>query len=249
MKKTEGHRGKYLYCIIGSRKPENFGSIGIDGNEVYTLHYKDLAAVVSDASDSSYEILRQGLSHQKVVENIMKKHTLIPMGFGQIPKSKDDVKGFLSEHYLEMKKMLEKLDGKIELGVKVSWKMDKIMADIAESSDRIRILNKQIKAKTPEKAYPLKIELGKLVADALNKKGKKIANDIYESLGYLAVERRENKTIGDSMLLNATFLVEKEKEKEFDEKVNEAEKKWGDKVTFKYVLSPPYNFVSIGGSG
>lgn len=247
MKKMEAHRGKYLYCVIGSRKPENFGRIGIDGNEVYTINYKDLAAVVSDASNSSYEILRQGLIHQKVVENIMKKYTLIPMSFGQVPKSKDDVKGFLSEHYLEMKKMLEKLDGKIELGVKVSWKMDEIMKDIVKSSDRIRILSKQIKAKTPEKAYPLKIELGKLVSDALSRKSEKIANDVYTSLAHLAVGRKENKTIGDKMLLNAAFLVEKEKEKEFDEKVNEEEKKYGDKVTFKYVLSPPYNFVSIGG--
>lgn len=247
MKKIEGHRGKYLYCIIGSRKPENFGRIGVDGNEVYTINYKDLAAVVSDASNSSYEVLREGLTHQKVVENIMKKYTLIPMSFGQVPKSKDDVKGFLSEHYLEMKKMIEKLDGKIELGVKVSWKMDEIMKDIVKSSDRIRILSKQIKARTPEKAYPLKIELGKLVSDALSRKGEKIANDIYTSLGHLAVGRKENKTVGDKMLLNAAFLVEKEKEKEFDEKVNEEEKKYGDKVTFKYVLSPPYNFVSIGG--
>ena len=247
MKKMEAHRGKYLYCIIESMKPENFGRIGVDGNEVYTINYKDLAAVVSDASNSSYEILRQGLTHQKVVENVMKKYTLIPMSFGQVPKSKDDVKGFLSEHYLEMKKMIEKLDGKVELGVKVSWKMDEIMKDIIKSSDRIRILSKQIKVKTPEKAYPLKIELGKLVADALSRKGEKIANDVYTSLGHLAVGRKENKPVGDKMLLNAAFLVEKEKEKEFDEKVNEAEKKYGDKVTFKYVLSPPYNFVSIRG--
>ena len=247
MKKMEAHRGKYLYCIIESKKPENFGGIGVDGNEVYTINYKDLAAVVSDASNSSYEILYQGLTHQKVVENIMKKYTLIPMSFGQIPKSKDDVKGFLSEHYLEMKKMLEKLDGKIELGVKVSWKMDKIMNEIVSSSDRIRVLNKQIKAKTPEKAYPLKIELGKLVADALTRKGESIANDIYELLSHTAVGKKKNKPIVENMLLNAAFLVEKEKEKEFDEKVNEAEKKYGDKVTFKYVLSPPYNFVSIRG--
>lgn len=247
MEKMKGPRGKYLYSIIESRRAENFGRIGIDGNEVYTIHYKDLAAVVSDASNSSYEILRQGLIHQKVVENVMKRYTLIPMSFGQVPKSKDDVKGFLSEHYPELKNMLKKFDGKTELGIKVLWKMDKIMAHIVESSDRIRVLSKQIKAKTPEKAYPLKIELGKLVADALSRKGESIANDVYESLGHLSVEKKKNKPIGENMLLNAAFLVEKEKEKEFDEKMNEAEKKYGDTVTLKYVLSPPYNFVSIGG--
>lgn len=243
----EAHRGKYFYCIIESMKPENFGEIGIDGSDVYTINYKDLGAVVSDASNSSYEVLRQGVIHQKVVETIMKKYTIIPMSFGQVPKTKDDVKGILSENCTEIKKMFEKLNGKIELGVKVSWKMDKILKELIESSDRIRILDKQIKAKTPEKAYPLKIELGKRVTDALNEKGRKIVNDIYGSLSRLAAESKENKTLVENMILNAAFLVEKEKEKEFDEKMNEVEKKYGDKVTLKYVLSPPYNFVTLGG--
>ncbi|MFA5772545.1 MAG: GvpL/GvpF family gas vesicle protein [Thermoplasmata archaeon] len=242
----EAHRGKYFYCIIESMKPENFGEIGIDGSDVYTINYKDIGAVVSDASNSSYEVLRQGVIHQKVVETIMKKYTIIPMSFGQVPKTKDDVKGFLSENCTEIKKMFEKLNGKIELGVKVSWKMDKILKELIESSDRIRILDKQIKAKTPEKAYPLKIELGKRVTDALNEKGRKIVNDIYGSLSHLAAESKENKTLVENMILNAAFLVEKAKEKEFDEKMNEVEKKYGDKVTLKYVLSPPYNFVSLG---
>src|SRR5262249_18216611 len=44
-------RGKYVYCIINSEKPLRFGQIGIGGQptEVYTIHYKNLAAVVSDA--------------------------------------------------------------------------------------------------------------------------------------------------------------------------------------------------------
>src|SRR5262245_15960486 len=44
-------RGKYVYCIIESGDPLKFGPIGIgaDPSDVYTVHYKNLAAVVSDA--------------------------------------------------------------------------------------------------------------------------------------------------------------------------------------------------------
>jgi hypothetical protein len=245
MEKTKGPRGKYFYCIIESIKPENFGRIGIDGSEVYTINYKELGAVVSDATNSSYELLRHGTIHQKVVEEAMKKHTVIPMQFGQAPKSEEDVRGFLSEQYLEIKKILTKLDGKMELGIKISWKTDKIMEEIVKSSARVRILNKQINA-NPERSYTLKIELGKLVADALKTKGEKIVNDAYKTLSNLAAESRKNSSVGDNMILNAAFLVEKEKEKEFDENVNDIEKKYGNAVTIKYVLSPPYNFVTLG---
>ena len=244
MVKIKGPRGKYIYCIIKSKKPENFGKIGINGNEVYSINYKDLAAIVSDTSNGSHEILKHGLVHQKVVESVMKKFTLIPMSFGQVPKTKEDVKGFLSEHYLELKEMLEKFDGKIELGLKLSWKMEKKLENIVESSDRIRILNKQVMA-NPEKSYALKIELGKLVADAVSREEKKIFNEIYKSVDNLFVDMKKNEPIGENMILNAVFLVEKKKEKEFDEKINEAEKEFGDRATFKYVISPPYNFVSI----
>ena len=44
-------RGKYVYCIIEAAEPLGFGPVGIgaDPSEVYTVHYKNLGAVVSDA--------------------------------------------------------------------------------------------------------------------------------------------------------------------------------------------------------
>ena len=44
-------RGKYVYCIIEASDPLKFGPVGIgtDPAEVYTVHFKNLAAVVSDA--------------------------------------------------------------------------------------------------------------------------------------------------------------------------------------------------------
>src|SRR5687767_2539710 len=42
--------GKYVYCVIQSAEPLKFGAVGIGeaGSEIHTVHYRDLAAVVSD---------------------------------------------------------------------------------------------------------------------------------------------------------------------------------------------------------
>jgi hypothetical protein len=47
--KPEPAEGIYVYCIIESAEPRSFGKIGIGGrgDEVYTVHQEDLAAVVS----------------------------------------------------------------------------------------------------------------------------------------------------------------------------------------------------------
>ena len=242
----QNERSRYLYCIIETKKQEHFGKIGITGSDVFTINYRDLGMVVSNLpGNDSIEVLSEGITHQKAVEEVMKKFTLIPMSFGQIPKSEEEVKGFLTEHYDELKELFKRVDGKVELGLKASWKMDKIMKEIVDSNDRIRILQKQITSLPEEKSYYLRIELGKLVEDELKARGKTLAEKIFNSLKLLAVEGKINKTINDRMILNTAFLVHKDKEGHFDKIVNEIEKKYPE-LTLKYVVTPPYNFVRIG---
>jgi len=237
-------RWRYVYCIIPSRSEQNFGAIGIKGEEVYTLHYKDLAAVVSNATENRYEVLDEGITHQKVVEAVKSDFCLVPMAFGQV-STEADVKTFLSKSYYRLEGILDKLDGKVELGLKVTWKMDVILREIAKSNDRIRILNKQISSKPKDHTYQLRIELGKRVAEELEKRGLRIASEIYKKLNAISVDSKENKPLSDEMILNAAFLVEREKENEFDAMVNQIEGEYGEKVNMKYVISPPYNFVNL----
>src|SRR2546428_13804245 len=54
---TKTDSGVYVYSIIELSEPRNFGKIGIGGrgDEVYTVHYRDLAAVVSRAPLQVYD--------------------------------------------------------------------------------------------------------------------------------------------------------------------------------------------------
>ena len=115
----------YLYCIIESKQDDNFGTIGIKRSEranaqseVYTINYKDLSAVVSNfIGREAIDVLREGITHQKVVEEVMKKYEVLPMRFGQVPKSQEEIKGFLTENYDEIKDLFRKIEGKTELGL------------------------------------------------------------------------------------------------------------------------------------
>jgi hypothetical protein len=243
-KRRKVPRWRYIYCIIPSKNQQNFGTIGIKGEEVYTIHYKDVAAVVSNSTENNYEVLDEGITHQKVVEAAAKTFSVVPMAFGQV-STESDVKSFLSKNYYNLKNTLDKLNGKVELGLKVSWKMDAIMKEIVVSNDKIRILNKQISSKPKDRTYQSRIELGKMVAEELEKRGKRVTSEVFNQLGPLAVDSKENKPLSNDMFLNAAFLVEREKEKKFDEKVNGIEDVFGEKISMKYVIAPPYNFVNL----
>jgi hypothetical protein len=59
------------------------------------------------------------------------------------------------------------------------------------------------------------------------------------------VASRANKPIGDKMIMNAAFLVEREREAAFDTRVKTLGARY-DTLTFRYTGPwPPYNFVNI----
>ena len=70
--------------------------------------------------------------------------------------------------------------------------------------------------------------------------------DIYEVLQGAAIASRSNKVIGDKMIMNAAFLVARDKQDRFDQTVHEIGKRYEGKLSFKYTGPwPPYNFVTI----
>src|SRR5579883_2028014 len=78
--------GIYVYCVIESHEPRTFGAIGIGGrgDEVFTVHYKDLAAVVSRTPLQVYDPTRENaLAHEHVNEVVMIDNGLtpVPMSF------------------------------------------------------------------------------------------------------------------------------------------------------------------------
>ena len=134
-----GEGGKYVYCIIRLDNPRDFGPIGIGGgaNRVYTVHYKDLGAVVSDTPIVIYDPTRENvLAHEFVNETVMREHTVIPMSFGTVFRSEDDVVELLRSTYQAFSDVLDKMKDKIEFGLKVLWDRDKVIADLEQRERR-----------------------------------------------------------------------------------------------------------------
>jgi hypothetical protein len=186
------------------------------------------------------------LAHEFVNETVMREYTVIPMSFGTVFRSEEDVGELLRSTYQAFSDVLDKMQDKIEFGLKVLWDRDKVIADLERSNDEIRRLKDEITRNTQSSTYFARMQLGRLVEGALEDRGNSFVSDIHESLKEVAVASRSNKPIGDRMIMNAAFLVERHREKEFDEKVREVSRKYEDLLTFKYTGPwPPYNFVNI----
>src|SRR5687768_16156125 len=240
--------GKYVYCIIRSDQQREFGGIGIGGGQrVYPVHYRDLAAVVSDTPIVIYDPTRENvLAHEFVNETVMREFTVIPMSFGTVFRSEDDVTELLRSTYQAFSEVLDKMQDKIEFGLKVLWDRDKVVASLEQDNEEIRRLKDEISRHTSSSTYFARMQLGRLVESALEETSQRYLADIHEALKSVAVASRSNKPIGDRMILNAAFLVDRARETAFDDRVKEISRKYEDILTFKYSGPwPPYNFVNI----
>ena len=243
--------GKYIYCIIEAKQERNFGPIGIGnrGDEVLTISYDDLSMVVSNHPMTKLVVSRENLlTHEKIIEQVMREFdSVLPVRFGTIATTADEIRNLLDKRYREFKNLLRQVDRKVELGVKGLWKnMKLVFKEIVEENKEIKKTKEKIGNDKTKKAILNKVEIGKMVERALTKKKEKETAGIIKALKDTAMEYKLNKTISDEMFINAAFLVDKGREKEFDNIMDDLGDKYKDRIKFMYAGPlPPFNFVNV----
>jgi len=244
-----GEGGRYVYGIVQSKDPVTFGRSGIGGSGelVYTVNYQDIAAVVSNTSVYIFDPTRENaLAHEHVIETVMKNYTIIPMSFGTVFRTDNDIREVLKSIYPSLKDVLHQMAGKFEFGLKVNWDRDQIIEDIKNDDEEIRQFHQEIIRKHLQSTYLARMQLGRMIDKALAERSISYVREIYEALRGVCVASRDNQPIGDKMIMNAAFLVERQREAQFDNAVNKIARKYGQRLKFKYTGPwPPYNFVNI----
>jgi hypothetical protein len=240
-------RGKYVYCIIEAPDPLTFGPIGIGANpsDVYTVHFRHLAAVVSDAPLEVLDSTRENvLAHERVNETVMREHTVIPMSFGTIFKTREDIVELLRSAAEAFGDVLNKMQNKLEFGLKVLWDRDQAIREVEAEDEDIGRLKKEISSQKGP-TYFARMQYGRLVDAALQARSERNVAHILDQLRDVSVASRINKPIGEKMIMNAAFLISRDKEAAFDARVKSIAGHF-DKLTFKFTGPwPPYNFVNI----
>jgi len=239
--------GKYVYCIIQTEQSLRFGPIGIGSEpaDVHMVNYKDIAAVVSDTPLEVYDPTRENvLAHERVNEAVMRDYTVIPMSFSTVFKTSEDIVELLRTAYDAFHDVLVKMQDKLEFGVKVLWEPEIVIREIEKDDENLRLLRQEISSQKGS-TYFARMQYGRLVDSLLAERSEQLVNDIFGALSSVSVASRANKPIGDKMILNAAFLVSRDRESDFDAKVKEVDARYAN-LKFKFTGPwPPYNFVNI----
>jgi len=232
----------YIYGVIDSNGRPDDPMIGLEGALVCNLPYRDLGVVTSDLDARIPHITKEHvLGHERVVERLMVNFTVLPFRFPTIFDKKEDVLAMMNDHYDDFRDNLGRLRGKAEFGIKVIWPGDKI---------RTRMAPGENSAPMPAPASPARSFLKKKFEE--HQIEKKIEDEADKHIALVdgffnkfAAEKKLEKLKTENLLLNALYLVEKEKQGDFRQAFEQLRSSPGE---LKYLFSgpwPPYNFIKM----
>src|SRR5437764_15491610 len=124
--------GTYIYGVARAQPFEKgtfpFATAGMGGHDqVRLLTYDDLAAVVSDAPQDQYDISRENLlAHQRVLTQALTRSEVLPVSFGTVAASDQEVQELLHRAADALHRSLEDVRGRIEVELRVLWHEERL---------------------------------------------------------------------------------------------------------------------------
>jgi len=236
--------GKLFYSVILTDRECNFGPVGLDNETVHSINYKDVGALVSDYPRvDSIKLLRKNLAPYHQVNKKASEHfTTIPARFGQIARDAGEVDIALRKNYQPIQKELARLDGKVEMGLKISWDVEDVFEYFIGKDDKLRILrNKFMNGNKPPNQSDL-INFGHYFHERMDQARKQITETVLAALP--SGEARTEDIHEDKMVTNATLLIEKDLLNQLEDAIEELGKSMGSEYDLKLDGPwPPFSFV------
>jgi hypothetical protein len=141
-------------------------------------------------------------------------------------------------------RMLDALDGRVEMTVSAMYREEILLNEVVTQDAGIRKLRERVRGKPAAAAHFELIRLGELVAQAVDARRAADAGEILDALRPLADAFVPGEQLHEQMVVNASFLVRRDRLEEFDAAVESVSAARADRMHFKLTGPlPPFSFV------
>lgn len=172
------------------------------------------AVVVTPPADRSLGRAQDLLAHDRLLAELVAAGTpVVPLRFGTVMSDDDQVVSEVLDASLEA--LLAEVTDRVQYTVKVRFEQDAVLSELLREEPEIRRLREL--AGTQE-SFDVKLRLGQLVVEALDRRRPAVADDIVRELGD-EVAMRLHETSAPEDVLSAAFLVERGRIEAFEAQV------------------------------
>ena len=259
--------GWYLYGVVAADASPNVETAGLavdPAHDVELLTEGPLAGVASRVSLEEFDEaalperlgdavwLEQKIrAHEQVLERTLSAVSVVPCRFCTVYRSEPELRRFLSERREPLLAALERVSGRVELGVKAFVDRERFVAGQAPRNDKIRELRERAASMAEGRAYLERRRLEQLVSSEMERLRSTAGSDIHArllaragdglplALQAPAVSGRE-----EEMIFHGAYLVGAD-ERKFEAVLGSLAAEYRDAgVEFELTGPwPPYNFV------
>ena len=235
----------YTYAIIDSNSEMDEPIKGLGEASVYNIPYRDIGVAVSELGEKIQEITDADvLKHEEVIETLMTKFTALPIKFLTIFNTKEELLSIVEFYYQDFKDNLDRLRNKVEFGMKVIWPADTIKQRIIDVYHKTKH-NVSISTESPAKTF-IKEKFEKhIIEKEFEEEANRCIAAMDDYFNKIAVEKKLKRLQTENLLLNASYLVEKQRQNDFKKVFEQLKNAPSD---LKFLFSGPwpcYNFVSL----
>jgi hypothetical protein len=236
----------YVYGLVGAGAeiPDDLPGLGPSGR-VSTIVHGGIAAIVGDVPDDRPLGTRDDLiAHETVLDTVAASVAVLPMRFPAVVEEKGVVEELLAPNEDYFLEVLAGLEGRVQFALKGRFEQDAVLLEVVESDDEIRTLQERVRELPEDASYYDRVRLGELIVGALEERREVEAEKIYERLEPTAVEVAAHQPASPEDVVNAAFLVDRDRVQEFEDAVESLGSDLAGRVRLR-LLGPlaPYDFV------
>jgi hypothetical protein len=117
--------GLYLFAIVRSRGRKAAAGTDVEGEALTSVRYRELEALVRSVPYAIPELDQARLAdHQRVVDGVMRRVTVLPAPFGMVFQGRRALLRFLEDQYIVLDEGLSFLDGHWEMRLHMMGEAD-----------------------------------------------------------------------------------------------------------------------------
>jgi len=255
----------YLYGFMDRPNGETISQWISQG--LFVIPYTDVAALVRYVPEEEFgeAVLNERMkdvkwlenqlwAHEKILEQVMKEQTIIPLKWGTIFRSQQAVQRILEDQHSVIRELLEKLRGRQEWTVRVYLQRERLN-EIAKAQDpQIQRLATQVSKLSEGTAYLMSERIKLLTKEA----GQRMLEAVLQEFLNQLTKNVEDSAVSDpvggtsnpdgqELVFQRVFLVAGEKLQGFSDAISEAAKKWRQQGFEIHQVGPfpPYYFSHL----
>jgi len=245
---TAAEQGRqYLFAIMYAADVRPCTCPGMDGKEVSAIIEGRLAAVVSGVPGPKIRPERRYLArHQEVMKQLLAHATPLPLSFGMIADDRPEIGKILQRNQRTFLQQLQRVAGKVEMGLRVSWDVPNIFEFFVNTTSELRAARDRLIGGNRKPSQEEKIELGRMFDRLLGEARDSHTEQVERSIAAACFEIKAGQCRNEREVMNLACLIGRDHREDFGKAVFQAAKMFDNNFAFDY-NGPwaPHNFVSI----